>query len=236
MPFNPIALIGQAAGDMYAQSEGNKARKREAERARAHDINMWDKTNFYNDPKQQMERLRSAGLNPNMVYGGSSGQTAGQANALPGAKAPDIKNIETRQPLMDYVTVKNTEAQTENVRSMQNLNDANAYKTYDDILSNEKNRSKTDEEIANLIELRDGIKSDNKTKNYKALLSEQGRIGNENAFEQEWNRLRLKHPNLSPEDILKKVSPRFLEMLMDMSPLKSIFDPQSWIKNENIKY
>ena len=161
MPFNPLALIGQAAGDIWMQKEGNKARTREQDRARAHDINMWDKTNFYNDPKAQMERLRSAGLNPNMVYGGSSGQTAGQANALPGAKAPDIKNIETRQPLMDYVTVKNTEAQTENVRSMQNLNDANAYKTYDDILSNKKNRNKTDQEIQNLIKLRDGIKSDN---------------------------------------------------------------------------
>ena len=236
MGFNPLAIIGQAAGDMYAQSQGNKARKREAERARAHDINMWDKTNFYNDPKQQMERLRNAGLNPNLVYGGSSGQTAGQANALPGAKAPDIKNIETRQPLMDYVQIKNTEAQTENVRSMQGLNNANAYKAYDDILSNKKNRNRTDEEIANLKALRDGIASDNRYKETKATLAEQGRIGNENAFEQEWNRLRLKYPNLPPEDLLKKVSPRFLDMLMDMSPLKSIFDSDSWRNTPNIKY
>ena len=231
MPFNPIALIGQAAGDMYAQSEGNKARKREAERARAHDINMWDKTNFYNDPKAQMERLRSAGLNPNMVYGGSSGQTAGQANALPGAKAPDIKNIETRQPLMDYVQVKNTEAQTENVRSMQSLNDANAYKTYDDILSNKKNRNKTDEEIANLIQLRNGIGHDNRYKSNRADMSDQGRYdGNESILKQEWNKFRKNNPNMGIQEIIKKVAEslgltpqQIADQVMDSIPVNKMF-------------
>ncbi len=231
MPFNPLALIGQAAGDMYAQKEGNRARKREADRARAHDINMWDKTNFYNDPKSQMERLRSAGLNPNMVYGGSSGQTAGQANALPGAKAPDIKNIETRQPLMDYVQVRNTEAQTENTRSMQNLNDANAYKTYDDILSNEKNRNKTGEEIQNLIKLRDGIGSDNKYKANRASMSDQGRYdGNESILKQEWNKFRKNNPNMGIQEMIKKVAEalgltpqQIADQVMDSIPVTKIF-------------
>ncbi len=100
---------------------GNSSRKREASRARAHDINMWDKTNAYNDPKAQMERLRAAGLNPNLVYGGSSGQTAGTASSLPGAKPPDIQNIDPSGQFMQYIGMKNTEAQTDNLRTQNGV-------------------------------------------------------------------------------------------------------------------
>ncbi len=100
---------------------GNSSRRREASRARAHDINMWDKTNAYNDPKSQMERLRAAGLNPNLVYGGSSGQTAGTANSIPAAKAPDIQNIDPSGQFMQYIGMKNTEAQTDNLRTQNGV-------------------------------------------------------------------------------------------------------------------
>ncbi len=98
----------------------NRGNKKAQERARAHDINMWDKTNAYSDPKSQMERLRNAGLNPNMVYGGSSGQTAGQANALPGAKAPEY-NMDFGQPMSQYVNIRNTEAQTNNLQTQNGV-------------------------------------------------------------------------------------------------------------------
>ncbi len=107
-----------AAAQIGSSLLTNRGNKKAQERARAHDINMWDKTNYYNDPKQQMERLRNAGLNPNMVYGGSSGQTAGQANALPGAKAEDYK-MNLGSPMADYVNFRNTEAQTDNTRQME---------------------------------------------------------------------------------------------------------------------
>lgn len=112
-----IGAIASGIGNFF----GNKSRRREASRARAHDLNMWDLTNAYNDPKAQMERLRSAGLNPNLVYGGSSGQTAGTASSLPGAKAPDIKNTDISPQLMSYIGMKNTEAQTDNLRTQNGV-------------------------------------------------------------------------------------------------------------------
>ena len=229
--MDPLSAAINGVANIGSSLITNHGNKKAQQRARAHDINMWDKTNAYNDPKSQMERLRNAGLNPNMVYGGSSGQTAGQANALPGAKAPDIKNIETRQPLMDYVQVKNTEAQTENVRSMQSLNDANAYKTYDDILSNQKNRNKTDQEIANLKSLRDGIGSDNKYKRNRANMSDQGRYdGNESILKQEWNKFRKNNPNMGIQEMIKKVAEalgitpqQIANDLIDSIPVNTMF-------------
>jgi hypothetical protein len=82
---------------------------------------MWDRTNAYNHPSQQMERLRAAGLNPNLVYGGSSGQTAGTANSLPGAKAADIQDIQPGNQMMQYINLKNTEAQTDNLRTQNGV-------------------------------------------------------------------------------------------------------------------
>ncbi len=122
-PFLPligsgVTAIGNALGNFF----GNKSRRRESQRSRAHDINMWDKTNAYNHPSAQMERLRAAGLNPNLVYGGSSGGTAGTANALPGAKDPKINDISMGEnPMMQYVSMKNTQAQTDNLRTQNGV-------------------------------------------------------------------------------------------------------------------
>jgi hypothetical protein len=117
----PIIPLIAAGASLLGSIFGNKSRKKEAARARAHDINMWDMTNAYNDPKAQMERLRNAGLNPNLVYGGSSGQTAGTANSLPGAKSPDIKDINPSNQMMQYIGMKNTEAQTDNLRTQNGV-------------------------------------------------------------------------------------------------------------------
>ncbi len=117
-----IPLIASALSSVAGGIIGNNSRKREASRSRAHDINMWDKTNAYNHPSAQMERLRASGLNPNLVYGGSSGQTSGTANALPGAKDPKINDLSIGDnPMMQYVSMKNTQAQTDNLRTQNGV-------------------------------------------------------------------------------------------------------------------
>lgn len=53
------------------------------------DVEMWNRGNVYNSPLAQMERLKKAGLNPNMVYG--SGNAAGMsAGQLPKYNAPTL--------------------------------------------------------------------------------------------------------------------------------------------------
>ncbi|AXL15640.1 DNA pilot protein [Microviridae sp.] len=118
----PLITAGAGLlGNIFGTLGGNASRKKEANRARAHDINMWDRTNAYNHPSQQIERLKAAGLNPNLVYGGSSGQTAGTANSLPGAKAADIRDIQPGNEIMQYVNLKNTEAQTDNLKTQNGV-------------------------------------------------------------------------------------------------------------------
>ncbi len=242
MPANPTGAIIDAAARIGSNLLTNQGNKKAQERARAHDINMWDKTNAYNDPKSQMERLRNAGLNPNMVYGGSSGQTAGEASSLPAAKAPDYQ-MDIGAPAMDYVTMKNTEAQTENVRSQQGLNDANTILTNAKVeteLQEKKLKgvltSKEQQMLTNLEEINNGLIQDTLYKTNKAKLSSHGRIGNENVLEQEWNKLRLQNPNATTQELLKKVAPELLQMLFDMSPLKDNLHGPSWEKNPDIKY
>lgn len=62
------------------QERQNKANMQLAEYSYNKDLEMWNKANLYNSPQAQMERLKSAGLNPNLVYGSGSvaGQSAGQ--------------------------------------------------------------------------------------------------------------------------------------------------------------
>lgn len=50
--------------------------RQDATTAYQRSIDMWNMNNAYNDPSAQMERLKQAGLNPNMVYGGGATTTA----------------------------------------------------------------------------------------------------------------------------------------------------------------
>lgn len=65
------------------------ANKALAEYQYSKDVEMWNRGNVYNSPMEQMARLKSAGLNPNMVYGSGSaaGMSAGQ---LPKYNAPTV--------------------------------------------------------------------------------------------------------------------------------------------------
>lgn len=88
------------------------------------DLEQWNRGNVYNSPQAQMERLKAAGLNPNLVYGSGSaaGSSAGQ---LPKFQAPtvDYSHVPPFQPgaaiggaisqFQDYI-VKN--AQVDNLR------------------------------------------------------------------------------------------------------------------------
>ncbi len=92
MPLDPLtaqAIINagsQVTGGILGyigQRQTNKTNLRLAKEAREHDVKMWQMQNEYNTPAMQMQRLKEAGLNPNLMYGqGTTG------NALTPQKAP----------------------------------------------------------------------------------------------------------------------------------------------------
>lgn len=62
------------------------------DRAFAQNKQMWSEQNAYNSPTAQMARLKSAGLNPNLVYGnGSVGNSSGSAPKMEAASYPTPK-------------------------------------------------------------------------------------------------------------------------------------------------
>lgn len=106
MPIDPLtisaiiaggsSLIGTGANALStgAQNRQSRAFSREMyARQRADNIEFWNMQNRYNDPKSAKARLKAAGLNPALLYGGSASGAAGVASSLdaPSAIRPEFQ-------------------------------------------------------------------------------------------------------------------------------------------------
>lgn len=81
-----LAAAGQAAA-IGGQAAANT---RVARLQNEFNIDMWNRTNEYNSPQAQMQRLSEAGLNPNLIYGSvNTGNTSPAQQVAP--QAPDIQ-------------------------------------------------------------------------------------------------------------------------------------------------
>lgn len=70
---------------------------------RAWQEDMWNKTNEYNSPQQQMARFKAAGLNPHLIYGQGNSGNATMAGA-PKTEAPNFNKF--ADAAQGYVTNK----------------------------------------------------------------------------------------------------------------------------------
>ena len=111
-PIILAAGISAAASGASALATGKQNKK-----SRKFQEKMFDRTNQYNSPLEQRKRLEAAGLNPNMVYGGSSGGTAGTASqpSKPDFNTPDIADVGTKvaQGALEYYQSKNIQSATD---------------------------------------------------------------------------------------------------------------------------
>ena len=133
------SLLGSALG-FASQKKANKSnmelaryqnewQTQENEKAYQRNLQMWNLQNAYNSPTQQMARLRSAGLNPNLVYG--SGVTGNSAGSTPQYQPADIKRAELspyrgwNQGLTDavsnFLAFRSNRAQVENMEAQNSL-------------------------------------------------------------------------------------------------------------------
>jgi hypothetical protein len=151
-----LGLIGITGGlyqnkkNMDLQTEQNKADRDFTEkmynRGRADALADYEMMNEYNHPSQQMNRLRQAGLNPNLVYGTGAETTAAQIRATNPQQfkqeAPqsqfDISSIPAMgDAIMGGIKMQNdikfTQAQTSNLEHQKNLIDADV--NYKNIMS-----------------------------------------------------------------------------------------------------
>lgn len=104
------------------------AQKELSEYQYSKDLEMWQRANEYGSPAAQMQRLKEAGLNPNMVYG--SGSAAGASPAsLPKYQAPNVQYaykqpIDLGSIIGLYQDVAMKGAQIENVKAQTRSTDA----------------------------------------------------------------------------------------------------------------
>ena len=88
------------------------------ERQRKDALADWDMQNQYNSPAAQMQRLREAGLNPNLVYGKGADNVAQQVRSTDAKSwSPEVPKFDLSGPLMSYYDVQMREAQTDNLRA-----------------------------------------------------------------------------------------------------------------------
>lgn len=85
------ALIGGAfnLGGMALQQKYNKEM---ADIQNQYNIDAWNRQNEYNSPTQQMNRLKEAGLNPNLMYQQGNVGNASSAPQLSAPNAPDAQS------------------------------------------------------------------------------------------------------------------------------------------------
>lgn len=156
-PATIAAIVGggtgvlNTAGNIIATDMTNKANKQLAEYAYQKDLEMWNKQNEYNNPLNQMARLKAAGLNPHLVYGnGAVGNTTGgipQYNA-PHLQKPDI-NLDIVPAIQMYNQVRLNEAQVNNIQKQTELSDVQLKNAQIDLSNKEWLQNEYIEHIVN---------------------------------------------------------------------------------------
>lgn len=134
-----------AAGGTAAQSAINaktaklntdktiQANKELANFAYSKDLEMWNRSNEYNTPLSQMNRIKQAGLNPNLVYG--NGVTGNSSSQLPKYNAPTVDynykpSVDFQGMLSSFMDLELKQSQIDNVRAQtNNTNTETALKT-----------------------------------------------------------------------------------------------------------
>lgn len=125
--FTGLASIGQSLIDRETsrlnQERTIRENRRLAEYQYSKDLEMWNRGNEYNAPSAQMSRLRQAGLNPNLVYGGGSATT--QAMQLPKYNAPteqyNVQPLNVLGALSAYYDVRMKKAQSETMQTESDI-------------------------------------------------------------------------------------------------------------------
>lgn len=122
-----ISSFINAAANLGLTSMTNAANEQAATTAYNRSIEQWNRENAYNSPTAQMERLRQAGLNPNLVYGGGATTLSAHSPSVPVAKVEGHKPID-----FDLLGMLQT---AQSMRIAKDVSDAGISKTMAEILN-----------------------------------------------------------------------------------------------------
>ncbi|AXH74373.1 MAG: DNA pilot protein [Microviridae sp.] len=98
--INQVANVTATVGTNRKQ---NKWAQETYDKQRKDSLHDWSMQNAYNSPAAQMQRLKDAGLNPNLVYG--NGADA-QSTAMP--RSVDTPNVKYEAPKLETMQAQNS--------------------------------------------------------------------------------------------------------------------------------
>ena len=109
-------------GNMLMYKRQRADNRQDATTAYNRSIEMWNMNNAYNDPSAQMERLKQAGLNPNLVYGGGATTTASAPSAPQASSATPqrFQGVDALPVISAYMDVKMKQAQADLIEEQKN--------------------------------------------------------------------------------------------------------------------
>jgi len=113
--FNAIGGAIGGVASIIGQERANKANQRMAEYQNQQNLQQWNRQNQYNSPTQQMQRLKEAGINPNMAY--AKGTINNTTSSSPKMERADMKSVTQNMPnlgnFMSIAQIKQIKEQTE---------------------------------------------------------------------------------------------------------------------------
>lgn len=171
--YDPTPLISGLFGLGTQALSNRQQRKLEADR-RKYDQAQWERVNRYNHPIEQMARLTSAGLNPNLIYGSSPGSAVGNAGAIAAGQAPEYK---LDNPVTGYMNTKVQQAQTANLKSQSSLNIARSIESVNNAHLTKSQERRLNKLLAGDLEMQSQDIKIKTEQAYQALLQSKA-IGN----------------------------------------------------------
>lgn len=129
---NNVPVVGGLVGGIInSVGQGRQNRKQREWNERMYNkqrrdaLADWNMQNAYNSPEAQMQRLKAAGLNPNLVYGNGANATMGAPVRSTDMKSwnPDALRYgdAVTNAAGNYMTVKMQEAQIDNLKAQNNV-------------------------------------------------------------------------------------------------------------------
>lgn len=86
--LNAVSALGGTITNMQMQDRAFLYNQRMSDQEFIRNSYMWDLQNQYNSPQSQLERIKQAGINPNIAFGSGVSATTGNNQSRPSYRAP----------------------------------------------------------------------------------------------------------------------------------------------------
>lgn len=128
LPLLSLGVSAAGTGANIAATGANNRKQRQWNemmyaKQRQDSLSDWAMQNEYNSPQAQMERLRNADLNPNLVYGTGAVANSSQQprSASAGSYSPQTPNFDFSNSIQAFQDTRVNQAQYDNLRMHQTL-------------------------------------------------------------------------------------------------------------------